>query len=362
MGKQEQSLMDQIQAQLSEQMMGLFEQVMQERKTVHQSDPSLAQQSSDSIIGSYSNINAAISGTVSLIPGPMGMLAVVPEIMKIMQNQVSMVYDIGASYGKEAVITKEVLLGVVIGATGTAATSLLVMKGSTVLVKRATLSTFQRVIAQLSGRVTQQALKSAIGKWLPGVGAVAIAAWSYYMTRQIGKQAKEIFEKDIAWESGKEFSNIPQDSTQTFAGETVEASHSYGSDEILEDLDFATSEKEPERVEFLRVKTVVNLIRVDGVIEKEEKAFLQNMLQNISLSPDEVSKIREGLQSKAKLPVDFQTLAKHPDEVIGLMVDLVAVAKRDGDFHITEKMYIKQVGQALNLDAADIEEMMSVVV
>ena len=152
MGQQEQSLTDKIQAQLSEQMMGLFESVMQERKVVHRSDPSLAQQSADSIIGSYSNMNAVISGTVGLIPGPMGMLAVVPEILKIMHNQISMVYDIGASYGKETVITKEVLLGVVIGATGTGAASLLVMKGSTILVKRATLSTFQRVIAQLSGR------------------------------------------------------------------------------------------------------------------------------------------------------------------------------------------------------------------
>jgi len=44
------------------------------------------------------------------------------------------------------------------------------------------------------------------------------------------------------------------------------------------------------------------------------------------------------------------------------MVDLIAVAKRDGNFHITEKMYIKKVGQALNLDVVDIEEMMSVVV
>ncbi|KKJ00090.1 TerB family tellurite resistance protein [Prochlorothrix hollandica] len=349
MGQKEQSLTDKIQAQLSEQMMGLFESVMQERKVVHRSNPSLAQQSADSIIGSYSNGNAVISGTVGLIPGPMGMLAVLPEILKIMHNQISMVYDIGASYGKETVITKEVLLGVVIGATGTGAASLLVMKGSTILVKRATLSTFQRVIAQLSGRVTQQALKSAIGKWLPGVGAVAIAAWSYYMTRQIGKQAKEIFEKEISWEGNTTPSDDLEDNTTP-------------SDNVLEDLDLSSSSGESENIEFLRVKAIINLIRADGVIEEEERIFFKNMLQNASLSKDEISQIRESLQSKSKLPVDFKVLAKHPDEVVSLMVDLVSVAKRDGNFHITEKMYIKQVGQALNLDAADVEEMMSVVV
>jgi len=339
MDKQVQNLTNQVQTQLAGQLLGMFEQVMQTRQVAHQADLSLARQSTDSIVGSYSNVNAGISGSLNLIPGPTGMVLVIPEILLIMRNQISMVYDIGASYGKEAVITKELLLGIVNGATGASAASLLVIRGSKVLIKRTTLSTFKHFVAQLSGRVTQQALKSAIGKWLPGVGAVAIAAWSYYMTRQIGKQAKEIFEKEISWE-----------------GNTTP------SDSVLEDLGLSSSSGESENIDFLRVKAIINLIRADGVIEEEERVFFKNMLQNVSLSKDEISQIRESLQSKSKLPVDFKVLAQHPDEVVGLMVDLVAVAKRDGNFHITEKMYIKQVGQALNLDAADVEEMMSVVV
>ena len=351
----EQNLTDVIQAQLVEQLMSLFEQVMQDRTIVHQADDSLVEQSPDAIIGSYSNQNAAISGTISLIPGPMGMLAVVPEIIKIMQNQISMVYDVGAAYGKQAGITKEVLLGIVIGATGAGAASLLVIKGTTVLVRQATLSTFQRGLYQLSVRVTQQALRSAIGKWLPGVGAVAIAAWSYYMTQQIGKQAKQIFEREIALEENA----VPK---AMIGPSQSDSTDSDSTSEVTEDLEASSPIDKADRVEFLRVKVVINLIRADGTIEAEEKAFLKNMLQDLPLSKDEMSEIREGLQSKSRLPVDFQILAKHPDETIGLMVDLIAVAKRDGDFHINEKMYIKQVGQALNFDAADVEEMMSVVV
>ncbi len=201
MDKQVQNITDQIQTQLAGQLMGLFEQVMQTRQSAHQSDPNLARQSVDSIIGSYSNKNAAISGSLNLIPGPAGMLAVIPDIVLIMRNQISMVYDIGASYQKEAVITKELLLGIVIGATGAGTASLLVMQGSKILIKRTTLRTFQDFVSRLSGRVTQQAIRSSIGKWLPGVGAVAIAAWSYYITRQIGKKATEIFEREIIFES-----------------------------------------------------------------------------------------------------------------------------------------------------------------
>lgn len=49
----------------------------------------------------------------------------------------------------------------------------------------------------MGGRVTQQVLKAAIGRWLPVVGALALGAWSYYTTQKIGKYAVSIFEKEF---------------------------------------------------------------------------------------------------------------------------------------------------------------------
>jgi hypothetical protein len=37
---------------------------------------------------------------------------------------------------------------------------------------------------------------------------------------------------------------------------------------------------------------------------------------------------------------------------------LIALAKRDGDFHITEKMYIKQVGKLMEFSEGDVAELM----
>jgi hypothetical protein len=41
------------------------------------------------------------------------------------------------------------------------------------------------------------------------------------------------------------------------------------------------------------------------------------------------------------------------------LVDLVTLAKRDGTFHITEKMFIKQVGKLLGFPETDIDEVMA---
>ena len=64
------------------------------------------------LISSYTRNNAAISGGASLIPGPWGMAAVIPELTLVIRNQIQMVYDIGVANGKQAQLTKELLMGI----------------------------------------------------------------------------------------------------------------------------------------------------------------------------------------------------------------------------------------------------------
>lgn len=151
----------------------------------------------DALIARCARDNATISGAAGLIPGPWGMVAVVPEIAAVIKNQIEMVYDIGVANGKEAQITKELLAGIVMSAIGSGATSLLVMHGSKVLVKRSSLRVFQKIVSVLAGKVTQQALKASISKWLPIVGAAFMAWLSAHLTNKIGKLANEVFSKEI---------------------------------------------------------------------------------------------------------------------------------------------------------------------
>lgn len=188
-----------FQNNLAEKMMGIFELVVSDRRGHFDKHPDEIpdKKSAPSIINSYSVTNAVISGGASLIPGPWGMVAVIPEIVAVIRNQLAMIYDIGMAYGKSKVLNKELLAGVLVTAMGASAGSLLVMQGSKVLVKRVALRAFQQIIAMLAGKITQQALKSAISKWLPGVGAAAMAVWSNYLTRKVGEKAIEIFKKEI---------------------------------------------------------------------------------------------------------------------------------------------------------------------
>ena len=157
-----------------------FDYVIENRADYYKKNPNNLPQldSVSGLISSYTRNNAAISGGASLIPGPWGMAAVIPELTLVIRNQIQMVYDIGVANGKQAQLTKELLIGIFLTAMGSSAGSLLTIHGGKILVRRASLQVIQKIIAMLGGRVTQQVIKSTVSKWLPVVGAGAMAAWT----------------------------------------------------------------------------------------------------------------------------------------------------------------------------------------
>ena len=332
-----------LQNKLAEKMMGVFELVVSDRSGHFAKHPDKIhdKKSVPSIINSYSITNAAISGGASLVPGPWGMVAVIPEIAAVIRNQLAMIYDVGMAYGKSKVLTKELLAGILITAMGASAGSLLIMQGSKVLVKRVALRAFQRIIVMLAGKVTQQALKSAISKWLPGVGAAAMAIWSNYLTRQVGKKAIEIFEKEIVL-SEEVVEEMPLE-TESVSVRTAAISLA------------ATPGVSPDMP---KVQTLVNLMKVDGTIKSEEREYVQTIISNADLTESERADLTQAIDKSGKFVVDYSAFASSPDDAIGLLVDMVTLAKRDGTFHITEKMFVKQIGKLLGFSDSDIDETM----
>jgi hypothetical protein len=77
------------------------------------------------------------------VPGPWGLVGIVPELTLIFRNQLMLIFDVGMAYGKSEVLRKELLAGVLLDAFGIGAGSLLVMQGSKLIVKRDSLRVFQ---------------------------------------------------------------------------------------------------------------------------------------------------------------------------------------------------------------------------
>ena len=201
-----QELFAKLTTQIAAGLEGAFEHVALTRRAHFEENPQLrpSKRDLDDIMTRYANQNFVIAGAANLIPGPLGMLAAVPELTLILRNQIQMIYDLGVAHGKEAHLTPTTLLGVFASVLGGATIGLASVHGGRLLIKRASLRVIQRIVAWLGGKITQRLLKQLIAKWLPIAGAVLIATWARQSTLEIGRAASELLKHDIA-QSDEEF-------------------------------------------------------------------------------------------------------------------------------------------------------------
>src|SRR5688500_2291620 len=99
-----------LQNKLAEKMMGVFELVVSDRSGHFAKHPDKIpdKKSVPSIINSYSVANAAISGGASLVPGPWGMVAVIPEIAAVIRKLLAMLFDVGLECRTGKVLYKDI--------------------------------------------------------------------------------------------------------------------------------------------------------------------------------------------------------------------------------------------------------------
>ena len=303
--------------------------VIEEREKHYTNNPAPTKEVIEKMITNYSNTNAVISGGTGLIPGPLGMAASVPEIILIIRNQLTMVYDIAKANGHKK-ITRELILGVFISAMGNATGNLLIIQGQRIVVKRVGMQAMQKIIAILGGKITQQATKSMASKWIPLAGAAAMAAWSKYSTNKLGTKALEIFSKEIVFEDNEikdidlPFSTVVETNCDEFA------------------------------IEKLKIRIIINLIKIDGKIDDKEIELLEELMDKFQLESNDKLELISEINSKNKISIDYNLLKGNSEEILYLLIDLVAIAKADGEVHITEKLFIKEVSKSLDFDQNDL--------
>jgi uncharacterized membrane protein YebE (DUF533 family) len=291
--------------------------------------PAKSKESIDSIISSAANIAGTISGGLNLIPGPVGLVAIVPELLKVLDLQIGMVYDLAVAHGKQEHINDELVMSILLAGSGLGATVLAVQVGSKVLVKRASLRVMQSMAEQLSIKITQKAIGSSISKFLPLVGPLAMAAWTRHSTRELGTKALAILSTDIEL--------VKQDAIQPVESCITNS------------------------IEAARLYALITLAEMDGNIAPEEESFLLDQIATSNLDKNEKTEIQDALNARKRVPVDFSVLAVSPEESIRCIVDMVALAGKDGVFHPAEKIYIKKSGDALGLSSEDVDSLMEMV-
>jgi uncharacterized protein (DUF697 family) len=137
------------------------------------------------------------AGTLALPPGPMGWATLAPEMLAVWQIQRQLVADIAALYGRSAELGPAQMLWCLFRHTAAQALrDLSVRVGERVLVRPAAQAVVQRVAAAIGVQLGTQAAGRALARWVPLVGAAGVGAYAYWDTRQVGRAALQLFERE----------------------------------------------------------------------------------------------------------------------------------------------------------------------
>jgi hypothetical protein len=173
-------------------------------KVIHDIPPSAEKPTSEALLRAHKLIAdaslkaAAISGALALPSGPLGWLTILPDLAAIWRLQGQMVADIAAAFGKRGQLTQESMIYCLFRhAAAQVLRDVVTRMGERVVVRRVSSRAAENFLESIGIRLIHRVARRGLWRFLPLVGALAVAGYAYYDTEQVGKTAVEFFSQDI---------------------------------------------------------------------------------------------------------------------------------------------------------------------
>jgi hypothetical protein len=142
--------------------------------------------------------SAGVAGAMAFVPGPAGILTIIPALVEIWRIQRQLVSDIAACYGKTPELTQTMMMYCLFRhGSATVFKETVVQVSGRLLVRQASLGVIQRIIEKVSINITQRVIGQFISRWLPLLGSAAIGTFSYRDTKKVAANAIDAFEREI---------------------------------------------------------------------------------------------------------------------------------------------------------------------
>jgi hypothetical protein len=151
---------------------------------------------------SASRTASVISGSLSLPPGLLGWVTVVPELIGVWRVQAQMVSDIAAIYGKRETLGREQMLYCLFKhMSAQMFRDVVVRVGERVIVREASMQFLQSAAKKVGVIITRSVIRKGAARFVPLLGAVTVGAYAYFDTMQVAKTAMDLFAHDVVLDS-----------------------------------------------------------------------------------------------------------------------------------------------------------------
>jgi hypothetical protein len=140
---------------------------------------------------------ATVSGSLSLPPGPVGWLTIIPDLTMVWKIQSQMVADIAGAFGRESSLGREQMLYCLFRhAAAHSVRGVLVRAGERVLIKQAPAHALDVAVRKIGVPVARRIAGRGISRWLPVIGAAGVAGYAYFDTMRVAATTIELFRSE----------------------------------------------------------------------------------------------------------------------------------------------------------------------
>lgn len=151
----------------------------------------------EEVIDNYARKTAALAAGFSLIPGPLGVLAMFKEIQSILQGQIDMIAYMSLRLHKREEVTTDMVMGMLATALGNMGITLVATQGGKILLKKIGNATAKRI----GSRIIQKSGYHFAAKWVPLAGSGLMYMHTFHSTKRLGTRTLKLLDKGIIIET-----------------------------------------------------------------------------------------------------------------------------------------------------------------
>ena len=142
--------------------------------------------------------SATVSGSLSLPPGPAGLLTIIPDLALVWKIQSQMVADIAGAFGKQSYLGKDQMVYCLFRhAAAHTVRGLVIRTGERILLEKAPAQAATAAIKKLGPSLVRRIAGRGLSRWLPVAGAVGVGAYAYYDTMRVASTTIDLFRTEF---------------------------------------------------------------------------------------------------------------------------------------------------------------------
>jgi hypothetical protein len=177
---------------------GLIERIITDVPTPRDGARGSTPASAQDVMRAAARRAALVSGSLALPPGPIGIATVLPDLYLIWKIQRQMVADLFALYGRTGELTRSSMLYCLFRhAASQVLRDVAVRAGERFVTRQLTGGALRSAMGSLGVTVTQRIAGTTAGRFVPALGAAAVAAYAYWDTMQVAKTAHRLLEGTV---------------------------------------------------------------------------------------------------------------------------------------------------------------------